>query len=47
MRTWGAPDMMQSSDRVIISAIAGTTTGAVSGLLRMLSSLANSVAHSC
>jgi hypothetical protein len=35
MRTWGNQDNMRSSDKTIISAIAGTTTGAVAGLLRM------------
>ncbi|KAM3522604.1 hypothetical protein MY4038_008554 [Beauveria bassiana] len=34
MRAFGNQEVMRSSDRVMISAIAGTTTGAVSGLLR-------------
>ncbi|KAJ6784138.1 hypothetical protein PWT90_04168 [Aphanocladium album] len=34
MRAWGSPEKMKSSDRVIVSTIAGTATGAVSGLLR-------------
>lgn len=38
MRAWGNQEVMRSSDRVITSAIAGTTTGAVSGLLRELHS---------
>ncbi|ATY60050.1 hypothetical protein A9K55_006363 [Cordyceps militaris] len=34
MRAWGNQEVTRQSDRTIISAIAGTTTGAVSGLLR-------------
>ncbi|OAA74193.1 hypothetical protein ISF_01094 [Cordyceps fumosorosea ARSEF 2679] len=34
MRAWGNQEVMKSSDRVIISTIAGSATGAVSGLLR-------------
>lgn len=35
IRAWGHEDQLTSSDRVKVSGIAGSTTGALTGLFRM------------